>query len=286
MLSSSPGNGKIVEVVDLTDGFQVYMWKFEKQISCSSVTEDHFDFVAVHKPLGNLIDEDPRSKGIISYPFFTLNTANTNEPSSEDSYPSVHEAKRVNALSLSLQKKGYLVHMGSAAGSFYCPFSGGGDIYIENGTSDCLVFMGDAEDTTDAEGSNDVHEVTKVSPTKPGTQKLSSFSVEAKRDRIDLEKLKYQLFANMTMVCIKNFVDCCLQQKYSKTGLISVKLLTAYGALLCGDGGLAGYKLEIQFGQHGCVLPRVKPNHYNPIKAAKLMDCFIEKFMDKTDQWK
>ena len=100
MLSSSPDNGKIVEVVDLTDGFQVYMWKFEKQISCSSITEDHFDFVAVHKPLGNLIDEDPRSKGIISYPFFTLNTANTNEPSSEDSYPSVHEAKRVNALSL------------------------------------------------------------------------------------------------------------------------------------------------------------------------------------------
>ena len=40
----------------------------------------------------------------------------------------------------------------------------------------------------------------------------------------------------MTMVCIKNFVDCCLQQKYSKTGLISVKLLTAYGAVLCGDG--------------------------------------------------
>ena len=81
--------------------------------------------------------------------------------------------------------------MGSAAGSFYCPFSGGEDTYIENGTSDCLVFMGDAEDTTDAEGSNDAHEVTKVSPTKPGTQKLSSFSVEAKRDCVDLEKLKY-----------------------------------------------------------------------------------------------
>lgn len=74
--------------------------------------------------------------------------------------------------------------------------------------------------------------------------------------------------------------------RYYKKDLIDVKTLIQYGILCCGNGGLAAYKLEVEFNQLCHVIAKVSPDTCSRIKAANMIDLFKEKFTEKTDQWK
>jgi len=57
--------------------------------------------------------------------------------------------------------------------------------------------------------------------------------------------------------------------------------------VLClGNGGLAGYKLEIEFNALNHYITKIEPGIYSRIRAAKLIDLFIERFIKKADEWK
>lgn len=263
----------------LDDGFQVYMWVHERHTGCSSAKDKHFSQLKRSIDL-DMEDPSPISKAKISYPFFTLTQGK--DLHEGDQYSSPAELSRVNALMLSLQINSYHVQI-VGSNHDYCPFSGGGDIFIENGAKQSLIFQGDVGDIG-ADGNFMVAE--NVSPTTKGTQKLAALCVEAKNENVKLDQKKHQLWANMTVLCVKKFAELCCGKKFSTKDLRDVKILTGYGVLCLGNGGLAGYKLEIEFNARNHVITKIEPGIYNRIRAAKLIDLFIERFIKKTDEWK
>ena len=265
--------------MELDDGFQVYMWEFKKRTRCSDANAKLFLRLKRSKDL-DLENPIPISKGKISYPFFTL--AQGKDLHEGDKYSSSAEVLRVNALMLSLQSNSYHVQI-VASVHHYCPFSGGGDIFIENGATESLIFQSDVGDIG-ADGNLIVAE--NVSPTTRGTQKLAQLCLELKNEHVYLDEKKHQLWANMIILIVEKFAKSCCEKTFSRKDLIDVKTLTSYGMLCCGNGGLAGYKLEIEFNASNHAITKIEPDIYNRLRAAKLIDLFIERFARKTDEWK
>lgn len=260
--------GEIVFLVNKND-YEVYILKYKQRTACSSASAKQFSHVEMTDKCINGTS--------LSYPFFTLKQGL--EPGHDHTYFSPSETKRVNALMNSLTKSNFTIQFVDDCS--YCPFSGGGDLYIKTDVSKpSLIFLGGTEDPNGECLTVDAN----ISPTSRGTQKLASFSVEAKNAHVKLDEKKYQLWANMTVLCVDQFVDCC-KNHYSKQDVIGVQILTGYGALLCGNGGLAAYKLEIEFNGDICFVTKVEPDHYNVVKAARLVDLLIEQFMEKVDKW-
>jgi len=52
----------------------------------------------------------------------------------------------------------------------------------------------------------------------------------------------------MISLCARQFVECC-KNHYFEQDLINVQVLTGYGALLCGTGNFAAYKLEVKLNE-------------------------------------
>jgi len=90
-----------------------------------------------------------------------------------------------------------------------------------------------------------------VSPTAYGIQKMSSLTIEAKHGSASyINAMLYQLWANMLVLCIKQFADRFKPndvKKFTKDELISLNILIAYGVACLGDGSIAAYKIEIDF---------------------------------------
>jgi len=273
-----PNAGEI-KFLTLKNDFEVYILKYKKRTQCSSTNTNEFSHVDMTY---EYITVTPQSRGKLTYPFFTLQQGL--DPCDIHTYNSPSETARVNALLLSLTKSNFMVQIVDDCS--YCPFSGGGDLYIKTDASrPALIFLGGIEDSEgESRPEGESHPVSAdISPTKPGTQKLSGLAVEAKKDSVKLDRKKYQLWANMIALCTSQFVECC-EKYYSKQDLINVQILSAYGALLCGDGSLAAYKLEIKLNKEIRFVTKVEPNHYSPVQAARLMDLFLEQFMGKVNK--
>lgn len=94
----------------------------------------------------------------------------------------------------------------------------------------------------------------------------------------------------MILICVEKFVECCDEQnhwkKFKKEEFISIKKLTGFGILCCGDGSVAGYKLEVTFNEGNSIIEKLKPDTYNRTKAARLIDYMLEYYTDKTYQTK
>ena len=56
-----------------------------------------------------------------------------------------------------------------------------------------------------------------VSPLTHGTSRLSTLSIEGEKGSTDLEKLKYQLWANMIVLVIDNFKETIAAPKKNKS---------------------------------------------------------------------
>ena len=119
-------NGKIVKLATVDHGYRVYIWKFTNLTGCSSAKSDHFVSVLETE---KFIEGDPETGGRLTYPFFTLKQGKM--PRDGDTCSASSEQNRINALMVSLQKSGHYVQVVYSIQA-YCPFSGGGDIYIQN----------------------------------------------------------------------------------------------------------------------------------------------------------
>jgi len=117
-----------------------------------------------------------------------------------------------------------------------------GDLYIINDVGESLVFLGGDKNAEEEHRRGDADS----SPTSTGTQKLAALTIEAKEETVHLPSKKYQLWANMTVVCVERFAFYCAQHQNLK----DIQVLTGYGALLCGDGSLSAYKLEMKFNDY------------------------------------
>ena len=266
---------------DNYDDFHVFIWTFKKCIPCSDTKKDHFMFKELRENSGK---PDSKTDGKIGYPYFTLEQGM--EPNEDDKYIVAPEKDRVNALSQSLQSYGYIVLQAGGDLSHYCEFSGGGDIYIVNEVEEPFIFQ--STQLTDEVDENG--EVTNLSPITDGTQKLTSLSIEGKRGSLgNIESGVCQLWANMMILCVEKFVKCCDQRhkkNCKKEELISCKTLTGYGILCCGDGGMGGYKLEIDFNKRNTMIEKVKATTYSRIMASKWIDHMLEYFRNKVNQTK
>ena len=267
---SIPKSGNIVEI-GKCDDLRVFIWKFKNCVACSKAT--HKDFRMV-KQSQKKIEGMPNSKGRISYPYFTLKL--NQDLSEDDTYPSPEfERIRVDMFSTSLQLHGYVVHQCGAAGSYcFCEFSGGGDFYVAGQVAEPLVFqcMQNADDDDNPRAANN------LSPPTGGTQRFATLSIEGKVGSSNIKSVIYQLWANMIVITVDKFVQFCLGygNGFTKTDLINILSLTAYGIACFGDGSVAAYKLEISFNNCNSITEKVEPSNYNKTVAARLIDSMLE----------
>ena len=279
---SVPDNGSIVKLNKVED-LCVFIWEFEDYTVCSKATLSNFGW----EPSQKILCGVPVSGGEISYPYYTLQLGK--KLNERDEYPTPKfERMRLNMLSHSLQKNGFCVQHFGAGYFHYCEFSGGGDIYIENEVEEPLVFQ-----LSQIKGNDDTFVAEtgiNVSPAYSGTQKLSALSVEGKRGRIDnLDDGVAQLWANMMVLSVERFLECCDQdfgKKFMKNDLINIQRIIGYGILCCGDGTTAGYKLEIIFNTGNFIVETIKPTSYNKTESARLMDNMLEYYSQKMEQLK
>jgi len=85
----------------------------------------------------------------------------------------------------------------------------------------------------------------------------------------------------MILLCVKKFTNSCMDSDspLSRDTLKKVKMLTTYGVLLCVDGKMAAYKLEMVFNEHNHFISKVKAEQYTETFSVKQMDFLIEWFL-------
>ena len=217
-------------------------------------------------------------------------------------YPDASEDERVEALYDSLRNS-----LGNSLGvqcsikktkpfpnanKHYCEFLGGGDIFIyKKDVSIPLVFTsaggtessaGETE-SAEREGSS-VHGV-KVSPISTGTSKLSSPIIEAKKGTISASKLKHQLWVNMLIVTVGNFIkaldplDDTHESQYEKRDIFELNQLTGYGVVCSSDGMVGAYKLEMEFNKSMSFVTKLKLGFRDRPLAASLIDFTLQYYL-------
>ena len=112
----------------------------------------------------------------------------------------------------------------------YSQFSGGGDLLIKTNEHACVVVQEDIE-------------ATEMSPIYKGTA-VQHLAVEGKKNVCEMEKLRWQLCANMIVASILQFMDnlknCTLKD------IDDVKQIVGYGIPYTGSG-IGFYKLKLEF---------------------------------------
>ena len=173
-------------------------------------------------------------------------------------FPIVSEKKRIAALHNSLTRNGYNAWTPDSTkqSHHFCQFSGGGDLYNTKEVSAPMVFVA-SEDSTVSENSLELsvpsasseepNDQISASPSTPGTSKLSALSIEAKRESVSVQKLKYQLWANMFCIAVTTFVESL--SSFTKQDILQLQQVSGYGVGCSGDGILGVYKMEIKFGK-------------------------------------
>ena len=151
----------------------------------------------------------------------------------------------------------------------YCQFSGGGDIRI-NTLQSILIVQGEIK------GDDD-----EVSPIYDGTS-VQSVSIEAKKGECDHEKLKNQLYANLMLGSVTEFVNRLPQ--YKEQDIQKVKKIVGYCIAYTGFGDVGFYKLIIEFGKRTAFITKVKLTRRLPTHAARLVDYFIQYYIRKHNQ--
>ena len=87
---------------------------------------------------------------------------------------------------------------------------------------------------------------------------------------LNLDKLKYQLWANMIVIAVKKFKDSL--QLCTKEEILALKQLLGYGMVCGGDGSIGVYKLEMRFGQNTAIVTKIELGARERLTAAALMD--------------
>ena len=90
------------------------------------------------------------------------------------------------------------------------------------------------------------------------------------------ESLKYQLFADVILNCVSNFMANV--NEYSEDFIRSVDSVNGYGAAYTGNGLIGFYKVEIKFGHAVKMVTKLEMNRYQPPTSAAFLDSALEYF--------
>ena len=92
---------------------------------------------------------------------------------------------------------------------------------------------------------------------------MSGFTVEGKKtEAASGDHLKYQLFANMFLKCVDNFITKCIN-KYDEAFIRNVDCAVGYGAAYTGSGYIGFYKVELKFGHTTKFVVKLKLEEYS-----------------------
>ena len=256
-------DGNLHEICRI-DNPVVLMWNFGNYTRCSDASLEDFVHIrfsaSIIEPLTNL-------KGTISLPYFILEAKHNEVFADEEHqilkydfvFPEVSEQTRLSSLKKSLETHHYKVEAvdSSRTKNHYCQFSGGGDLCVTKDVTPPLVIVSP---------TNEVDQGTSSSPSSPssstsgggmpssnsspltvGDSKLASLLIEGKNHPPNLDKVKYQLWANMIVVTVQRFRDSL--QSLTKEEIVALKQLLGYGMVCGANGSIGVYKLELAFGR-------------------------------------
>ena len=128
----------------------------------------------------------------------------------------------------------------------FCRFTGGGDIFISMETESLVISNVDDGSHSSKQQDDGSPYFSHPSPIE-STHHMSGFTVEGKKTEATSRDLKYQLFADMVLNCVDNFVTNCIN-KYDEAFIRNVECVVGYGAPYTGSGHIGFYKLELKFG--------------------------------------
>lgn len=291
------GDGELCHVGSIED-FKVLMWKFHKYTRCSNASRTDFSFVGNVEKIFQF--SQPCPDATVSLPFFILKEDKNDVFRDKDkqklkesyTFPVVPENSRVDALYKSLQAHQYNVELFHAdkTSPHYCQFSGGGDLCVTKDVSSPLVFIAPTdeelpateldEDTSKETSVTGGDVLSNVSPLFHGDSKLASLCIEGKKESFNLEKLKYQLWANMIVLAVRKFEETL--QSFTKKELLALKQLTGYGMACSGDGIFGAYKLKMGFDKATTFITKIELGPRERLQAASLMDFTLQYYKKAT----
>ena len=202
-------------------------------------------------------------------------------------YPPGREQDRINvfyqALIYFLLGKNVNVEKITNPGNtnYHCQFSGGGDLFITKKTvplssasssSTSLSILNETVPDPSATNSPD------RSPVSEG-ESASGFTIEGKVALENAEKLLYQLFANITLHTVGDFITKCKSRQYSEAYIRKMDKITGYGVGYTVVGQFGFFKLEMTFDSALKFLTKLALERYNSAEAAALMDATLDYFL-------
>ena len=269
-------DGKLDEIGRIGN-LSVLMWNFDDYTRCSDATKDDFVNTKISKSIFKLPMSD--LKGTVSLPFFILEEQESEVFEDVDrqilkklySFPEVSEQTRLDSLRSSLEAHHYRVHMidPTKTTEHYCQFSGGGDLCVTKNVAPPLVIVSstDEVDTTTALDQGTSGGDMPSSGTLGG-------GIEGKKHSPNLDKLKFQLWANMILIAVKKFKDSL--PLCTKKDILELKQLVGYGMACGGDGTIGVYKLQMRFGQSTVIETKIELGARERLTAAALMDFTLQ----------
>ena len=150
----------------------------------------------------------------------------------------------------------------------------GGDILISMETESLVISNVDDGSHSSQQQDDGSPYFSHPSP-KESTHHMSGFMVEGKKTEATSRDLKYQLFADMVLNCVDNFVTNCIN-KYDEAFIQNVECVVGYGAPYTGSGHIGFYKLELKFGHTTKFVTKLKLEKYSQPAAAAFLDAILD----------
>lgn len=152
----------------------------------------------------------------------------------------------------------------------YCEFTGGGDVFVHATIQKETLVITKGLDEVDP----------SLSPIEDGTC-LSGVTIEGKKCDVDLNHLKYQLFANITLASITTFVKRIQQNDYNEATFQDIEQISGYGVAYTGAGHFGFYKMHIRFGEPVKFVTKIELKERSKVSAASCVDFSLDYFFGK-----
>ena len=288
-----PSNGTI-EDKGRNGNLRIFVYKFHKLdvTPCSKASAD--DFIQCDDFEKRIFSPDIKLIKNVGWSFFSLDS---NPDLNLEEYfvdaKGLHirplfkyrlpekEADRINCLynalvkDLSLKTMNITQIVPPGNTEHFCRFSGGGDILISKKTE--LMVISSLRDSNSSQQRDDDSLYPSQPSPKEATECISGFTVEGKKmEAKSYESLKHQLFADVILNCVSNFMANV--NEYSEAFIRSVDSVNGYGTAYTGTGLIGFYKVEIRFGHAVKMVTKLELNQYQRPTSAAYLDSAVEYF--------
>ncbi|XP_065882459.1 uncharacterized protein [Dysidea avara] len=285
-------NGTIVDK-GRKGNLRIFVYKFDKEhvTQCSKASLDNFKHC--HTDEERPFVPEMKLERNVAWSFFCLDpdpalnlTEHFIDPKSLNLKPLFafpepkHEAERMKCLynalvkNLSLTRVDIAQVMPPGNTDHFCQFSGGGDIHITI-KKESLVISDVRDDSHSSQQQDDYP--SHPSPIEK-SDLISGFAVEEKKLAVNKELLKCQLFGDIIVHSVGNFIACI--DECNEDFIRNVDCVEGYGAAYTGTGCIGFYKVEMKFGQAVKIVTKFEMNMYNPASSAAILDSALNYFMN------